>query len=424
MTSKINTTEIGDRFEKKSLEIIKKVIEEEQLGLLSEYIRIFQKKEYTSNLRQKKIKFDLTIEVWPPGANRYVLLYIIECKDYATRVPVNKIEDFHSKIQQVAGVNVKGIFISNSPLQEGAYNIAESVGMMVIQGESSDDYNIILHKKNISGSDNKIPFIQGTSVNSIIDFGIEQIEKLIDKKILNSFQEISNCSRISYGIDKISKIEIEQKAYKELDCLNPQILKDGYPLKIKDLIEFMNNKFGIKISYFECDNVYGKCNIKDGIINVSKSIQGTNRELFVLSHELGHYFLHQKLSIGQKLYDLFDDPVYNFKTGSYDLVNPRNWIEWQANCFASYFTMPNAPFLARVWMSQDTLYGRRGRIYLDDQKENVSRYMELISRLSYKFNVSKASIIYKLKDLDLINNNSRLKSIGQIVIECEEEFLI
>ena len=29
------------------------------------------------------VLFDLTIEVWPPGANRYVLIYIIECKSSA-----------------------------------------------------------------------------------------------------------------------------------------------------------------------------------------------------------------------------------------------------------------------------------------------------------------------------------------------------
>jgi hypothetical protein len=162
MTTKINTTEIGDKFENKPLDIIRKVIEEEQLGLLSDYIKIFQKKEYPSTLRKKTIKFDLTIEVWPPGANRYVLLYIIECKDYEKRVPVCKIEDFHSKILQVAGVNVKGIFISNSPLQESGYNIAESVGMMVIQGESSDDYKIILHKKSHSDILDRIPIVKET----------------------------------------------------------------------------------------------------------------------------------------------------------------------------------------------------------------------------------------------------------------------
>ena len=39
--AKLNTTEIGDRFESKSLEIIKKIIEEEQLGNLTEHIKIF-----------------------------------------------------------------------------------------------------------------------------------------------------------------------------------------------------------------------------------------------------------------------------------------------------------------------------------------------------------------------------------------------
>ena len=59
----MNNVEKGDQFELKSLSIIKRVIEEEQLGHLSEHLKIFEKKEYFSSDRQKDIEFDLTIEV-------------------------------------------------------------------------------------------------------------------------------------------------------------------------------------------------------------------------------------------------------------------------------------------------------------------------------------------------------------------------
>lgn len=150
MSTTLNTTQIGDNFESRSLAIIKKVIEDEQLGYLGKHLKIFTKndKGYYSHHRKGEIYFDIIIEVWPPGANRYVLIYFIECKDYQTRVPINDVEEFHKKIEQVSGVNAKGIFISNSPLQKAAYNYAESVGMMLIQAEAVDNYNIILHKTN------------------------------------------------------------------------------------------------------------------------------------------------------------------------------------------------------------------------------------------------------------------------------------
>ena len=105
---KRNTTQVGNEFEIKAFDIINRVIQQEQLGHCSKYIKLFQKKGYYSALRKKDIIFDITIEVWPPGANRYVLLYVIECKSYDTKVPVNDVEEFHHKIQQISGVNEIG----------------------------------------------------------------------------------------------------------------------------------------------------------------------------------------------------------------------------------------------------------------------------------------------------------------------------
>ncbi|GAB3800179.1 hypothetical protein GCM10028819_24990 [Spirosoma humi] len=246
----------------------------------------------------------MTIEVWPPGANRYVLIYIIECKDYDKRVPVSKIEDFHSKILQVAGVNVKGIFITNSPLQEGGYNIAESVGMMVIQGESSNDYKIILHKANREEKINKLPFIKETVDGGFIDVGVNYIENLIDKEIINVFKLISDNSRISYNLDRLTKEAIEELANVELNKIDSKILSSAYTLTAEKVIRYLDSEYGIKIVEFEDrTNLLGSCDIKNNIIRISRSIQGTDRELFIIAHEFGHYILHQKLSIGQSTYD-------------------------------------------------------------------------------------------------------------------------
>lgn len=400
------------------------MIEEEQLGLMSEYIKIFQKKEYYSDLRKKNIKFDLTIEVWPPGANRYVLLYIIECKDYNKRVPVSKIEDFHSKITQVAGVNMKGIFISNSPLQEGGFNIAESTGMMVIEGESSDDYKIILHKKSRQTDSHTIPFITKTLDRNFIDEGSEQIERLIDKKILSSFQVVSSKSRISFGIDKLSKEDIESFAKIELNKINPKTYTHAHTLSSKKLIEYLQNNFKLSICDISGDSILGSCDFNNNSISLNTSIRNTNRELFILAHEFGHYTLHQKLSIGQTLYNSFEDSEFNFKTGKHDFNNPKHWIEWQANYFAVSLVLPKEPFLAHLRRCQDNLSKSRGKIFLDDQHQNIKDFNEIIKRLAYLFNVSKTSVIYRLKEMELINNQSRLRSIGQIIDDFKDELFI
>lgn len=421
LANKTNTTKIGDEFESKSLGIIHKMIEEEQIGHLAKHLRIYQKKGYYSETRKKNIKFDLTIEFWPPGADNYSLIYIIECKSYSTSVPVNKVEDFHNKIQQVSGVNVKGIFISNSPLQEAGYNIAKSIGMMFVLGKSEGDYNIILYKSNRENDLKKIPFIQNTFEKNILDIGTEQVEKLIDKKILGALQTLLEEEIV---IDKLSKKDIEEIAKLELNKISPDILKNGKPLDVNSLVDYIHSEYKVEIHEIDDLNILGTCDIKNKTIGLNKSIRGTNRELFILAHELGHFILHQKLSIEQSQYDSFDDSEYNFRTNKHDLKNPKNWIEWQANCFASSLVVPTELFQYHFFTSQKKFGKRQGKIYLDDQQCNIEDFDKIIKRMSYLLSVSKTTVIHKLNELDYIDNHQRLKSVGLVLSEYREELLM
>ena len=107
------------------------------------------------------------------------------------------------------------------------------------------------------------------------------------------------------------------------------------------------------------------------------------RELYLLSHEFGHFILHQRLKIGQIEYDNFKDSKYNFKTGRHELVNPKNWIEWQANYFASALILPQNTFLARLYWVQDRLEMRRGKIYIDSQRVNRSGFYKVVKKIAY-----------------------------------------
>lgn len=423
---KKNTVEKGDDFELRSLGIIQKVIEEEQLGHLSKHLRVYTKndKGYYSSKRKKEIKFDITIEVWPPGAERFALIYIIECKNNSKRVPVDDIEEFHSKVQQVSGVNVKAIFISNAPLQEGGYNIAESVGMMWIQGESSEDYKIVLHKRSKSYRPKKLPIVKSTLKEGLIDTGVELVEKLVDQKLIGVFNKKSN-SQIAYKIDRLSKEDIEKIANFQLDKINPGRLENGRVLSTKTLTRFLKEYEGITIVDIDAqDELLGKCDIENKIIGINKSIKNTNRELFILGHEYGHFILHQRLSIGQMTYESFDDSEYNFRTRKHDLKNPKNWIEWQANFFSSSLVLPKPLFMVMLWKCQDSMNMQRGKIHLDDQYYNIKAFRELIRKLAYRFDVSQTTVIFKLKEMGLINDQSRMKSIGQIIEEYKEGLVV
>lgn len=60
---------------------------------------------------------------------------------------------------------------------------------------------------------------------------------------------------------------------------------------------------------------------------------------------------------------------------------------------------------------------RRGVILLNDQYQNRKDFSELIKQLAYRFSVSKTTVIYKLNEMKLIDEQSRLKSIGQLIEE-------
>jgi Zn-dependent peptidase ImmA (M78 family) len=414
----MNTSKIGDDFESRSLEIIKRMIDEDQLGHPAKFLKITPKALYYSSVRKKNIVFDLTIEVWPPGAARYIFIYIIECKNYIRRISVDKINDFIFRVNDVALLNSKAIFMTNTPLQEAAFNTAESKGMMVVQGESPDAYKITLYKSNFKISTGKIPFLKEFLRTDLFDTGAELLEKVIDKQIISALQENNNSLHVSYGIDKMTKAEIELTANEELNKMNPDILSKAYHISPKTLAIFLKNEYEVDfVDLSANNNLLGSCDMERNIIGINQSIKETPRELFVMAHEFGHFILHQKLSIGQTAYDSFQDSEYNFRKGTHDLENPKHWIEWQANYFASCFVLPQVPFYYRLTSIQENLNKSKGKIYLDDQYQNRTDFNKIVARLAYRFGVSKTTVIFKLNEMQLINDHSRTKTIGQLIAE-------
>lgn len=139
-------------------------------------------------------------------------------------------------------------------------------------------------------------------------------------------------------------------------------------------------------------------------IILNNSIKNTPREPFILAHELGHYVLHKELKVNKTLYNNFKDTSFNFFEQNYVLNNPKNWVEWQANCFASCLLMPEKSFKAVLYVVQKNMgISKAGRIFLDSQDCNKIAHRDIIDRLALHFNVSKVSVEYRLNDLKLID---------------------
>jgi Zn-dependent peptidase ImmA (M78 family) len=419
----MNSVTKGNNFEKSSLEVIYNALKEDKIGLPEKYVRVFQKKGYYSEKRKSEIVFDISIEVWPPEAERYSLIYLIECKSYNKKVPVDDVEEFYTKIQQVAGVNAKGVFITNRGFQEGAYTFAESTGMMLILAESSNNYEIILHKRKRESP--IIPKLKGAIDCKNADTDL--FERLIDRKIRKVYKlSFSGEAQIfNFNIRNLSKEGITIIAELVLNKIDTEIRERGRPLSKKKLEKYIIEVLGLKIDLLPRNSdLLGTCDVAKKTISIHPSLVGSRRYLFILCHELGHYILHNSIQLEQEVYESFSDAELNFRTERFDLTNPKHWIEWQANYFSSALILPRISLTTRLYFCQEKMHGSHGTIFLDDQWVNVNHYNDLVTKLAYYFDVTKTSVIYRLTDLNLLKNHSRLQSISHVLSEHKSELFV
>jgi tetratricopeptide (TPR) repeat protein len=140
----MDTSSRGRSFEDIVYDILRNKISKGELGVLSTACTIHRRKAYHSRLRNKPIVVDISIEVRLPGCAEWSLLWVWECKDLSRAVPVDDVEEFWAKLQQIAGVNVKGFLATSGPLQDGALNLAKSVGIGVMRILPPDQVMMVL----------------------------------------------------------------------------------------------------------------------------------------------------------------------------------------------------------------------------------------------------------------------------------------
>ena len=73
------------------------------------------------------------------------MLWVCECKDYSGAVPVNDVEEFRAKLDQIAGVSKKGVLAISGALQGGALKYARANGIGVIRLLPDDQVRHVLY---------------------------------------------------------------------------------------------------------------------------------------------------------------------------------------------------------------------------------------------------------------------------------------
>jgi Zn-dependent peptidase ImmA (M78 family) len=381
----MNTVKIGDKFEDKSYHLIVKAIENDELGISKSSAKVFRKKGYFSARREKEIIFDLSIEIWPKNARRYSLLFLIECKSSnSKKVPVDDVEEFWGKIDQVAGKNVKGVMISDNCFQGGGLTFAKNTGMMLIEVDNEDNHSIILHRTEKEET--------------------ESNEKSIDDIFFSFVNKTLGLKKVQ-GLKKLSVNDIENLATPILDKYN----KLHSAIEIDSFIEFLKTEYELSFDFTKSlETVNGKqiagyFDIENKAILIDASIGRSEKSPFVLGHELGHFFLHSELKINQERYNEFEDSHYDFFSDKHILVNDRNWIEWQANKFAIALFLPKVLFIPHLIAFRTSIgISRPYHIHLDSQSINQQDFYKTVEYLSNYFGISKTTVKFRIEEFELI----------------------
>lgn len=444
----MNTVEKGDKFENEVFDYIKEHVMSGNSYLNPALCSFHKKKGYYSDKRKKDIIFDISIECCRKGSDKYSQLIIIECKDYSSKIPVDDIEEFESKLRQIAGVNIKGMFFSKSAFQGSALQVAKSIGMALVRVLPDDQVDWILERKPLASSllarvnEDEQLSIQGLLNNNHIGSS-QNIFNYYNGKITTSFTDIFNkLVFIDSNLDKFvsqhnsfpyrnpTKKTLGYINYDDLDSRSLKILEcsgnNSYPIDFSLLTSNLTNNYGVKFDFesdLGCDQsqntILGIMDIKRNFIKISNKLEYNSHSWrFALGHEIGHYILHSGYILN--LYSGEYSELESNLLWNKDELNKKNVfnrLEWQANTFANCLLIPKNklfPLIEQLVKKLDITNFCHGIIYLDDQYCNKYNYQHIISEIKKEFNVSASIATIRLKQLGILNDVRKAKSVKSL----------
>ncbi|MBK7160589.1 MAG: ImmA/IrrE family metallo-endopeptidase [Ignavibacteria bacterium] len=230
------------------------------------------------------------------------------------------------------------------------------------------------------------------------------------------------------NIPILKKEQIEDKSNKMLLDFRKEIFLTPQHTPILEFVNHLQQNFDIIFQFNQSlgnssngKKILGQFRTNPYTIKIDTILTDDKRLKFVLAHELGHLVFHRNLKFSQEEYEIFTETEIDFNTGKKNLVTDRDWLEWQANYFASCFLMPQNSFENALLNVQSNLgiIKNSGIIYLDNQHNNINDFDRIKSEMSKIFMVNKTNIEYRLFDLNKINDqrNLKVKNVWQLINE-------
>ncbi len=424
----MNTTKKGDKLEDKAFDVFESQIAEDCFFAKREFCKIFRKKGYYSRDREKNIIFDISVEITLPGQKHYSFLFLIECKNYGHSVPVDDVEEFFAKIQQISGANTKGIVISTNSFQKGAFQFARSKGIGLLRYFSKEHLEWVLTRSPSSMASSSVA--SSEYFNSYHALHEENFCSryfdfygcVNDTYTVSSNQFFSSLARTEAESEFLKALANVEQSTKESRLCVPYLEREKIESKAATILsEVAYNSGSIPLTSI-CDylkvsksltvnrnenlpsGVLGQITFNPGIISIDNNQASTNDRIrFTLAHELGHFILgHGKFMARETCHEkdiAIDD------TNTIDLKDVRR-MEWQANYFASCLLLPKEQFEKEFFRQAQIheLSDRgHGLLYLDDQICNINTFNNVTAPLINNFQVSRTVVKLRLMKLGFLN---------------------
>ncbi|CAI8706355.1 ImmA/IrrE family metallo-endopeptidase [Pseudomonas chlororaphis] len=419
----LSTYAKGDRFEEQVFDFLTREIGEGRFYFFrSDCCKIFRKKSYYSRDREDFIIFDIAVEVFLPGFDKPSLLVLIECKNYSGTVPVGDIEEFGSKISQVAGFNAKGIFASASAFQSGTLNIARNKGFSLLRYFDQSEFRWELPRALLTGARSararKRAEIEHALTQPAFRPTVYSAYAVTPSGYTDGWEGIWKglCLEDSFSEDELRLIRqpspvvtprVTFISKDRIENLAEHVLKSiSYIRGAVDLAKLVakeSDANGLTVSFLDdSSSVLGSITFSPLEIKIFAADSKSHLARFTLAHELGHHFLdHRRYMTRESIraQDIDQSQLITVPKGEVER------LEWQANTFASCLLMPREEFHTAFGLLLQHLDIRNrghGSLYLDNQPDNMTQYQMVCNSLSRYFNVSKTAIRLRMRALGLL----------------------
>lgn len=211
------------------------------------------------------------------------------------------------------------------------------------------------------------------------------------------------------GLKRLSKEDIELKAEQIFKEWFPEYLVKPKTFPYERFCKKIETEYSIKVTLdanlghsSSGQPILGAFSLQPREIFVDASIRRDRRFLFVLGHEIGHLILHRHLKFDEAWNNRIQDTGRSTSTQK-ELKTPLDWMEWQANTFATSILMPRATFKIGLGIAQNRLgLSIKPQIVVTNHWQSQKVYEDIVAEMARHYFVPKISIRIRLKELGLV----------------------